>query len=360
MGKPAVLKMLENRVWRIYLGGALLDELRGEEGTDGYFPEDWLASVVAANNPDRPDKPEREGLSRVAMPGGETAYLKDLIDADPAGFLGEEHIAKFGVHFGVLTKFLDSAERLPIQVHPDRGAAKRLFCSDYGKTEAWYILGSRVINGEEPYILLGFKQYTDCAVLRELFDAQDIGGMAALMHKVPVKPGDLFIIKGGTPHAIGPGCFLLEIQEPTDYTISLEKCNMLGERLPDFLCHQGIGFEKMFECFHYEGHTPEKLLEAFKPEPRPVSSSADLTQYALITAQETPCFALNALELRGQCSRATNGRPSALAVTRGSGEVDGIPVRAGDSLFVPAGAGVYTLRANAGETLELLECLPPQ
>ncbi|HOU10082.1 MAG TPA: class I mannose-6-phosphate isomerase [Clostridiales bacterium] len=360
MEKPSVLKMLENRVWRIYLGGALLDQLRGQEGADGYFPEDWLASVVAANNPDRPDKPEREGLSRVAAPGGETVYLKDLIESDPEAYLGAEHIAKFGVHFGVLTKFLDSAERLPIQVHPDRDAAKRLFCSDYGKTEAWYILGSRVIKGEEPYILLGFKQDTDCAKLRELFDAQDIAGMAALMHKVPVKPGDLFIIKGGTPHAIGPGCFLLEIQEPTDYTISLEKCNMLGERLPDFLCHQGIGFDKMFECFHYEGHTFEQLLEAFKPEPRLAERSEEMAQYALITEKETPCFALNALIVSGQCSRETFSRPGALAVTRGRGTVDGIAIRAGDSLFVPAGAGTYTVRADTGETLELLECLPPR
>ena len=212
------IKMLPNRVWRIYLGGLLLDELRGDEGSDGYFPEDWLASVVEANNPPRADAPEREGLSRVETENG-VRYLKDLIDADPQAYLGKAHIASHGAHFGVLTKFLDSAERLPIQVHPDKTAAKTLFRSDYGKTEAWYILGGREINGEAPYILLGFREDVTKQQLRELFDRQDIAGMAALMHKVPVQAGDVFLIEGGTPHAIGPGCFLLEIQEPTDYTI---------------------------------------------------------------------------------------------------------------------------------------------
>lgn len=52
---------------------------------------------------------------------------------------------------GVLVKFLDSAERLPIQVHPDKEKAKILFHSGYGKTEAWYILDGRKIHGENPY-----------------------------------------------------------------------------------------------------------------------------------------------------------------------------------------------------------------
>ncbi len=118
------IKMLPNRVWRIYLGGLLLDELRDDEGEDGYYPEDWLASVVEANNPPRSDAPEREGLSRVETEKG-TAYLKDQIDKDPEAYLGKRHIAAHDAHFGVLTKFLDSAERLPIQVHPDKSAAKK-------------------------------------------------------------------------------------------------------------------------------------------------------------------------------------------------------------------------------------------
>ena len=359
MKSLAPLKMLENRVWRIYLGGLLLDELRGQKGQDGYFPEDWLASVVQANNPEREDRPRREGLSKVLTTDGTQAYLKDLIDADPEGFLGRRHIKHFGVNFGVLTKFLDSAERLPIQVHPDKKAACELFNSDYGKTEAWYILGGREIDGEEPYILLGFKKDVTKEKLRELFDKQDIQGMIALMHKVPVQAGDVYMIKGGTPHAIGPGCFLLEIQEPTDYTISLEKCNMLGEKLPDFLCHQGIGFDKMFDCFHYTKHTFDGLLEDFKLNPVELKNDENYVAEQVITYEDTPCFALNKLAVTNSFTRECIGKPSALAVVEGAGKVGGIAVKSGDCLFVPAMADTFEIESDGKGALKLLECLPP-
>lgn len=348
------LKLSENRVWRIYLGGKLLDEFRGCKGSDGYFPEDWLASVVDANNPPRPDTPEREGLSKLAS--GE--YLRDVIDSHPEDCLGSEHIAKHGEHFGVLTKFLDSAERLPIQVHPDKSAARRLFSSEYGKTEAWYILDGRTINGEEPYILLGFKEDVTSEQLHELFDKQDIQGMADLMHKIPVKTGDVFLITGGTPHAIGPGCFLLEIQEPTDYTISLEKCNTLGEKLPDFLCHMGIGFDKMFECFNYINYPLSGLLDSFKLKPEIVEETDDYKLTTLISYSSTPCFSLRRLDVFKTFTREYSVKgPSALVCIDGSGFVGGSPVKKGESVFVPCSAD--SIKFETTEGMALLECLPP-
>ena len=349
------LKMLPNRVWRIYLGGLLLSQLRGEDGKDGYFPEDWLASVVEANNPPRDDAPAQEGLSRVETPDG-IRTLREMIDEDPEGFLGKVHIDAFGVHFGVLTKFLDSAERLPIQVHPDKAAAKTLFHSDYGKTEAWYILGGREIGGETPHILLGFKEDVTKEKLRDLFDRQDIDGMASLMHKIPVQAGDVFLIEGGTPHAIGPGCFLLEIQEPTDYTISLEKCNTLGEKLPDFLCHMGLGFDKMFDCFHYIRHTEPELLAKFKLVPQTLEQDDVHTLTALISYERTPMFSLRRLDVCGTYRRICTGSPSALVVTAGEGTIADIPVRQGECLFVQAKAADFDLCGS----FTVLECLPPQ
>lgn len=348
------LKLSENRVWRIYLGGKLLDAFRGKQGTDGCFPEDWIASVVDANNPPREDTPEFEGLSKTC----DGSYLRDIIEQSPSDMLGDSHTAKHGNNFGVLTKFLDSAERLPIQVHPDKQAARRLFNSDYGKTEAWYILGGRQINGEEPHILMGFKQAVTPEQLRELFDRQDIAGMAALMHKIPVKEGEVYIIKGGTPHAIGPGCLILEIQEPTDYTISLEKCNTLGERLPDFLCHQGIGFDKMFECFHYVKHSPEGLLDEFKLSPKVVEDNGVYRLTSLIDYSDTPCFALNRIDVFGDTVITRDSKPCAYVVVCGEGKICGQSVKQGESLFVPAACGEIGFEVFG--TLSVLECLPPQ
>lgn len=354
MSENKVIKLRDNRVWRIYLGGKLLDEFRFEEGSDGYFPEDWIASVVMANNPERDGKPENEGLT--ASANGE--YLRDIIKSAPEKILGKEHTDKLGDNFGVLTKFLDSAERLPIQVHPDKKAAKELFFSDYGKTEAWYILGGREINGEQPYILLGFKSGATREVLKSLFDKQDISGMAALMHKIPVHPGDTFLIKGGTPHAIGPGCFLLEIQEPTDYTISLEKCNTLGEKLPDFLCHQGIGFERMFDCFHYDNRPIESILSEFKLEPKLCEVANGYSKTEIISYADTPCFSLNRYDINGKCSLPASDRARAFVIIDGEGELDGISFNRGESAFIPAENGAIS--AVSGENgLTVLECLPP-
>lgn len=359
------LKMKENRVWRLYYGGKLIDEMRKSgNGLDDNFPEDWLASVVVADNPDRADKPEKEGLSKIETNDGSELYLKDLIDSDPETYLGKEHIERFGVNFGVLTKFLDSAERLPIQVHPTKDAAKRLFNSDYGKTESWYILNSRVIDGEEPYILLGFKKPVTSEKWKELFDKQDIAEMQEYMHKITVKPGDVFLITGGTPHAIGSGCMLLEVQEPTDYTISVEKCDMRGNLMPDHLCHMGLGFEKMFECFTYEALTKEEIMDRYYLKADTLEDNGTSKKEALITYGDTACFALNRISVETTYERKGSGRACCLAVAKGSGKFQNgnkvIEIKAGDCLFEPAQTAEYTVIANDGDALEILECMPPQ
>jgi len=331
-----ILKLEENRVWRLYRGGKLLDGLHGREGADGCFPEDWLASVVEAINPPREGAPEHEGLSRAALACGETAYLRDLIDTP----------------FNVLTKFLDSAERLPIQVHPDKETALRLFNSEYGKTEAWYILGGREINGEPPYILMGFKEEVTPALLKGLFERQDIEGMAALLHRIPIQPGEVYLIRGGSPHAIGAGVLLLEIQEPTDYTISLETHDTAGNQVPEQLVHQGLGFEKMFECFHYTAQNPEDLLCSVRMEPWELAPGYE----ELISYNDTPCFCLRRMRIMETRAQESGELPYTLAVTKGEGTVGGIPVRQGDCLFVSAGQEAYEI---TGE-MEILQCLPPQ
>jgi len=331
-----ILKLEENRVWRLYRGGKLLDELHGREGEDGAFPEDWLASVVEAINPPRDDAPAHEGLSRAVLACGETAFLKDLIDAP----------------FNVLTKFLDSAVRLHIQVHPDKEAARRLFHSEYGKTEAWYILGGREIDGEAPYILMGFKEDVTPEILKDLFHRQDTEGMAAALHKIFVKPGEVYFIRGGLPHAIGPGVLLLEIQEPTDFTISLETRDSHGNETPEMLIHQGLGYEKMFECFHYTKQSLDELLASVRLEPREISPGLE----ELVSYEDTPCFCLRRMTVSGAREQEAEALAYSLAVTKGEGTVNGIAVRQGDCLFVSAGQEAYEI---AGE-MEILQCLPPR
>ncbi len=47
----------------------------------------------------------------------------------------------------------------------------------------------------------------------------------------------------------------------------MEKFNSEGEPIPENLIHQGIGYDKMFECFHYDNFTMDELLEKYKLQP---------------------------------------------------------------------------------------------
>ena len=59
--------------------------------------------------------------------------LKVRIEENPEAYLGKAHVEKFGTNLGVLAKFLDSAEKLPVQCHPDKKAAKEFFKSEWEK-----------------------------------------------------------------------------------------------------------------------------------------------------------------------------------------------------------------------------------
>ena len=56
------------------------------------------------------------------MPDG--ALVRDALAADPEGWLGAEHAARFGASPALLVKLLDAGERLPVHHHPDRAFAR--------------------------------------------------------------------------------------------------------------------------------------------------------------------------------------------------------------------------------------------
>ncbi|TVY09040.1 type I phosphomannose isomerase catalytic subunit [Paenibacillus cremeus] len=356
------LKLRKNRVWRTYYGGRSIDEWQGASAPeDSSMPEEWIASVVRARNAGREQLVE--GLSLVELDGADGPELKQLIEAEPAKFLGERHTAAYGSQTGVLVKALDSAERLTIQAHPDRSTAQRIFSSPFGKTEAWYILGGREIGGELPYILYGFKPGMTREKWEKLFWEQDIEGMIHALHKIPVEPGQVFIVEGGMPHAIGSGCFLIEIQEPTDFTIRVERTTPAGREIPEFMLHQGAGFERMFDCFRYDTYTLEDVLAQFRLSPRTIQESEEYTERSLISYATTPYFALTSLDIRSSCTIRQEDGFSILVVAQGAGSLawgkECLQVTQGDQLFLPAGVTELQCERIGDEPLQLLRCFPP-
>ena len=84
---------------------------------------------------DRPGE-SSEVINR--SPRGRT--LHELIEQYGQELLGEDIVAKSGLRFPLLIKFLDASNPLGDQVHQDDELAEKQGLDDPGKTEAWYML----------------------------------------------------------------------------------------------------------------------------------------------------------------------------------------------------------------------------
>lgn len=353
------IKLLPTRVWRTYKGGKMLDEFHGEgAGDDGNFPEEWIISIVTARNTGR------EGLIEgLSFLDGSDANLKQILEADPIALLGKEHVDKIGMKTGVLVKLIDSAERLTIQVHPDKEKARNLFHSEFGKTECWHILGTRTINNEKPCIYLGFKPNITRDYWQRVFDDQDIPNMLNCLNRFEVEIGDTFLINGGVPHAIGAGCFLIEIQEPTDYSIRTERVTPSGFQISDFMCHQGIGFKDMFECFTYEGYSSEETYNKWHINPIVIKDSPDYREIELIGYDSTPNFKMKMYEVTKSCEVETLDSFSGLFVFSGNCTLqvndNEQEAKQGDQFFVPASINKYQINNKGNEPARIFQFFGP-
>ncbi|MDQ0229860.1 type I phosphomannose isomerase catalytic subunit [Metabacillus malikii] len=351
------IKLSSARSWRTYKGGKLIDEIHGNENpADSHYPEEWIISVVSSRTVGR----EEDGLNKIEHM---ELTLKEVIDENPEQFLGDQHVAKFGNKTGVLVKLIDSAERLIIQTHPDKEKAQQLFDSAYGKTECWYFIGGREIDSEPPYVYLGFKQGVTKQQWKSLFEEQNIQGMLDCMHKYYVNPGDTFLIEAGTPHAIGAGCLLVEIQEPTDYTIRLEKTSPSGLKLEDYLIHQGLGFEGIFDIFNYETFSRDETLAKWKIAPTEIYNSPAYTETELIGYKQTACFRMTQIEVDEEAEIQGNGVFSGLYILSGTGTIvtDGYEQHVGkaDQLFIPAQVSSFTVKTGGNEPFCALRLFGP-
>ena len=210
--------------------------------------------------------------------------------------LGESHVAHMGADLGVLCKLLDSAMRLPIQCHPDAAFASRHLGSGFGKTEASLILATRTIDGVTPYMLFGFRDGMTEAEFRRSVAAQDIPAQIASLNRVEVKPGEVYLVNGGTPHAIGPGVFMIEIQEPTDLVVVTEYL-FCGRERTEAQCYMGLGFDLGMRCFNYQA-VGEGYVARHRLAPRTLFADAAGSEEVLVGPAHTACFGMARLTVR--------------------------------------------------------------
>jgi mannose-6-phosphate isomerase len=335
------------RVRRAYVGGTLLNRWKGlPAGEESNLSEEWQMSVIEVQVP---GAAPGEGIS-VYKEGGQEARLTDIIASDPQGFLGKDYVREYGPGCGMGVRTGDSVVRLVMQCHPKKEDAMRYLNFPFGKTEAWYIVETREIDGERPYTLLGFKPGVTKEQIRQMFEAQDVEGMAAAMHKIPIEKGDVILVHEGMPHAMGPGAVFLEVAEACDFTFKLERD--VGSRLlSDEEMHYGIGFENMLECFDYTTYTEEQVRRKCVMSPTLVYATDGGEIYKLFGYEDTPRFTMYKFVVDGELSLKSTGEYAALVCTEADGTFvseDGrvTTVRQGQGAFLPADYGKLICRGK--------------
>ena len=275
-------------------GGERLKEVYQKETDASPCAESWELSFHA------------DGLTRLG--NGET-----LCSVAGERELGK-NVAELGF-FPTLVKFIDAKQNLSVQVHPSDSYAIENEGS-LGKTEMWYIVDA----DEGAGIYLGFKRDV---TLDEYSSAIKSGTLTSLLNFFEVKAGECYFIPAGTVHAIGNGCLICEIQQNSNITY----------RVFDYGRKDKNGNER-------ELHIDKALRVSSlsKYEPRFLDGGV-LGASKYFTARK--------FSIDGKLNFVTNGSTfQCITCVSGSGEIDGQPIKAGDSFFVPADFDEYTFEGK--------------
>ena len=247
----APLPLPPNVFDHFYLGGARIAALRGLPTGEPPIkrPEEWLGSTVA-----------RWGSDGVGITDlGDGRLLPDLIAADPVAWLGTDHVTRWGASPALLVKLLDAGQRLPVHAHPTRAFAARHLDCPFGKSEAWAVIDTPAGGGT---VYVGANRPVSRDEWAGLVADQDTSRMLDLLNPLTVHPGDGVFVPGGTPHAIDAGLFLIELQEPTDFSILLEWRGFDLDGPADG--HVGLGFDVAVDAVRRDAFDTETVDEVVR------------------------------------------------------------------------------------------------
>ena len=241
--------------------------------------------------------------------------LQQYIDAHP-GCLGTD-CERFE-SFPILAKLIDAKKDLSIQVHPSNAYAQE-HEHQYGKTEMWYVLEA------EPGATLyyGFTHQ----ISKEEFERriQD-NTLTDVLNAVPVEKGDCFFIPSGTLHAIRKGIVVAEIQQNSNVTY----------RIYDYGRKGADGKPRQL-------HIPQALDVTDREPPKEQDFHGHLAQCDYFTVDDVKGNFMDT------CDEASF---TSLLVLEGEGTLtetatgEQMPIQKGESLFLPAGTGEYTVEGR--------------
>lgn len=296
-------------------GGRKLISDFGIETEKSNAAEGWMLSCLT------------DGSSTVVNGDYNGRLLPEVIGVNP-DWCGTS-VSKFK-EFPVLIKFIDAMDNLSVQVHPTKE-----YCEKTGrgrsKTECWYIIDAE----EDAYLLLGFK---DKISPEEFKKSIEEGNLTDYVGKVPVKPGDFFFIDSGTLHAICKGVLLAEVQESSNTTYRIFDYNRKGKDGKPRELHVADAIE-VTKLEKYS----QPFVEQIPGSKKNLLADCDL-------------FKVWNYDVAGNYSDISDETSFvSLLIMSGEGELsacgDKLSLKKGDSIFIPAASGEYSISGK----LQILE-----
>lgn len=225
--------------------------------------------------------------------------------------------------FPILIKFIDAADNLSIQVHPDNQYALQNE-GQYGKTEVWYVLDA----GKDAFLYYGFQE----EISKEEF-AQRIreDTLLEVLHAAPVQKGDVFFIESGTIHAIGKDILIAEIQQNSNVTYRVYDYGRVGK----------------------DGKKRELHIDKALDVTNRTPVVKDGSHYPHVA--DCDYFTVDKLNLDGNVMKKMEGYVSELSfesilILDGKGTISNqgetVEYKKGDSFFLPAGSGNYQIEGS--------------
>lgn len=260
--------------------------------------------------------------------------LSELARSDPQTWIGRQGLRATGGRsiFPLLIKLIDGQADLSIQVHPDDRAAENAG-QGTGKTEAYFVLQA------EPGSVLYLGLRPEITVEEFAAACQSADGSAArCLRQIPAEAGMTVLIPAGTPHAMGAGIVVYEIQQPSNVTYRLDDWGRVDASGTSRELHLTAGLD---------------VLDAsLRPEPgQSLSLPTTGGGRALLVA--TQYFALERLELEvnGVIRLAAVESPQVLTCLEGAAVVDALgwvsELTKGETMVVPAATKVVLSGGSA-------------
>jgi mannose-6-phosphate isomerase len=312
-------------VYKDYLWGGrqILTEFNRNE-PEGIYAESWEVS-------DRPD-----GMSIVTNGPLKGKTLHDIVQSHPKALLGEAHLSD---RFPLLLKLIDAHDNLSIQVHPDDERAKT-----YGgeaKTEAWYVLDAT----DDAVIYAGFNAHYPQEIVDRNLATRDI---LSMMHTIPVEKGDMIFIPGGRLHAIGKGCFVLEIQQNSNTTYRVYD----WDRVDNQGNPRELHLDQARQVIHYDDVVDPRLT------PKLLEETSTYKQWNLLSASH---FEVEKWVIRAEINWPRFDQFEILFFRAGTGiltwEEGTHPIEMGTTCLLPAELSSLTVETE--DDLELLRFYIP-